>query len=120
MTNQTDQTQLSIILFDQTELSIKLTDQSELSIVITDQSQALADNIDVEEAKSRAEAAKQAALSALEISQNEALAHQQRQQSQQSQHELEDDDEEEENNIMLGIEIIKQKEGETSGTYRCA
>ena len=75
----------------------------------------------MEEAKSRAEAAKQAALSALEISQNEALAHQQRQQSQQSQHELEDDDEEEEeNNIMLGIEIIKQKEGETSGTYRCA
>ena len=100
---------------------VRLTDQSELSIVITDQSQALADNIDVEEAKSRAEAAKQAALSALEISQNEALAHQQRQQSQQSQHELEDDDEEEEeNNIMLGIEIIKQKEGGTSGTYRCA
>ena len=72
----------------------------------------------MEEAKSRAEAAKQAALSALEISQNEALAHQQRQQSQLV---LEDDDEEEEeNNIMLGIEIIKQKEGETSGTYRCA
>ena len=75
----------------------------------------------LEEEEKEDEAAKQAALSALEISQNEALAHQQRQQSQQSQHELEDDDEEEEeNNIMLGIEIIKQKEGETSGTYRCA
>ena len=80
--------------------------------------EALADNIDVEEATSRAEAAKQAALSVLVPVGNEA----QTPSTSKVQYipQIEDeDDEEDEDNVMIGIDIITAPNGATSGTYRC-
>ena len=79
--------------------------------------EALADNIDVEEAKSRAEAAKQAALSVLGPTENEVQT--QRTVQYIPQLEEDEDDEEDEDNVMIGIDIITAPDGATSGTYRC-
>ena len=82
--------------------------------------EALADNIDVEEAKSRAEAAKQAALSVLGPVGNETQTPSTSKVQYIPQIEEEDDDDEEdEDNVMIGIDIITAPDGATSGTYRC-
>lgn len=78
--------------------------------------EALADNIDVEEAKSRAEAAKQAALGALEAfngpDEHEPEA--------DNNVDLDDDDDEDEETFPPpGIDIIQMPEGDSPGTYRC-
>jgi len=82
--------------------------------------EALADNIDVEEATSRAEAAKQAALSVLGPVGNEAQTPSTSKVQYIPQIEDDDDEEEEdEDNVMIGIDIITAPDGATSGTYRC-
>merc|ERR1719422_19469 len=71
--------------------------------------EALADNIDIEEAKSRAEAAKQAALGALE-SFNTPDEHEV-----DNNAELDDDDDDEETFPPPGIDIIQMPEGGNPG-----
>ena len=77
-------------------------------------SEALADNIDVEEAKSRAEAAKQAALGAID-----AAAITEQTEANVEEEESDDDEEDDSKFPPPGIDIINMPEGENPGTYRC-
>ena len=72
-------------------------------------SEALADNVDLEEATARAEAAKQAALSIFSP-----------QQENEQEKEVEGEEEEEERKFPPpGIQVISEPAGEMAGTYRC-
>merc|ERR1719348_496129 len=80
--------------------------------------EALADNIDIEEAKSRAEAAKQAALGAMSSFEEAGNVNKHAEAATEADEDS-DDYEDDSKFPPPGIVVIKEPKGEEPGTYRC-